>query len=302
MLEQLLEVVTTHVRSFAVCEVRNGLTLGAPALGSISLHYVLRGEGELITAHRNRVKFTPNSLVVCPPGQSVEIREVQGEYFSLGRCHEMAHSLHWLRAGEGENPSPEEQPGMLVICGIVDMGPEKSLGLFDSLTAPLILDSDNDETQQIFARLFGELTNPGLGSTAMLSVLMKQCLILMLRQIHNREETHPWLLAMHDPAMARVINTMLREPQQQINIEQLASLANMGRSTFVERFKAVFGDPPHRFAIKIRLQHAAKLLAHTSLPVKMIADQLGYRSRSQFSAAFKAYFHQDPGSYRQKLP
>lgn len=83
MLEQLLEVVTTHVRSFAVCEVRNGLTLGTPALGSISLHYVLRGEGELITAHRNRVKFTPNSLVVCPPGQSVEIREVQGSILAL---------------------------------------------------------------------------------------------------------------------------------------------------------------------------------------------------------------------------
>lgn len=302
MLEQLLEVVTTHIRSFAVCEVRNGLTLAAPALGSISLHYVLRGEGELITAHQNRVKFTPNSLVICPPGQSVEIREVKGEYFSLGRCHEMAHSLHWLRAGEGENPGPGEQPGLLVMCGIVDIGPEKSFGLFDSLTSPVVIDCDNEETQQLFKRLFGELTSPGLASAAMLSVLMKQCLILMLRQIHDRQEAHPWLLAMRDPAMARVIDAILTAPQQQINIEQLAALAHMGRSTFVERFKAVFGDPPHRFAIKIRLQHAARLLAHTSLPVKVIADQLGYRSRSQFSAAFKAYFHQDPAGYRQKLP
>lgn len=302
MLEQLLEVVTTHVRSFAVCEVRNGLTLGAPALGSISLHYVLRGEGELITAHRDRVTFTPNSLVVCPPGQSIGIREVKGEHFSLGRCHELTHSLHWLKTSEHDDPPPAEQPGLLVMCGIVDVGPEKSFGLFDSLTSPLIIDSDNEETQRIFTRLFSELTNPGLGSAAMLSVLMKQCLILMLRQIHDHQDAHPWLLAMADPALARVIDVILTQPQRQINIEQLAALANMGRSTFVERFKTVFGDPPHRFATRIRLQHAAKLLAHTTLPVKVIADQLGYRSRSQFSSAFKAYFHQDPAGYRQKLP
>lgn len=302
MLEQLLEVVTTHVRSFAVCEVRNGLTLRTPALGSISVHYVLRGEGELLTGHRNWRRFTRNSVVVCPPGQSLEIQQVGEEHFSLGRCHEMAHSLHWLRASERETPNPEEQTGMLILCGIIDVGPEKSLGFFDSLTAPLILDSDDGEVQKSFAQLFHELTNPGLGSTTMLSLLMKQCLILMLRQIHNREEAHPWLLAMQDPAMARVIDAVLREPLQRINIEQLAALANMSRSTFVARFKMVFGTPPHRFATKIRLQHAAKLLVHTSLPVKVVADRLGYRSRSQFSAAFKTYFHQDPTSYRQKLP
>ena len=48
----------------------------------------------------------------------------------------------------------------------------------------------------------------------------------------------------------------------------------------------------------VRLRHAAHLLRTTDVPVKAIAGAIGYRSRSQFSRAFRAHYDLDPTTSR----
>lgn len=76
------------------------------------------------------------------------------------------------------------------------------------------------------------------------------------------------------------------------------SLAGMSRSSFAERFGRAFGRSPLDFVLMVRLRHAAHLLATTALPVKLVADAVGYASRSHFSRAFKATYGADPSAYR----
>jgi len=72
----------------------------------------------------------------------------------------------------------------------------------------------------------------------------------------------------------------------------------MSRSAFVAHFTAVFERTPMDVLKEIRLRRAARLLRTTDLPVKAVAGQVGYASRSYFSRAFKAHFGADPAAYR----
>ncbi len=72
----------------------------------------------------------------------------------------------------------------------------------------------------------------------------------------------------------------------------------MSRSTFAERFSQVFDQSPIEFVQRVRLRLGAHLLTTTDLPVKIIANSVGYESRSYFSRAFRAAYGSDPKTYR----
>lgn len=93
---------------------------------------------------------------------------------------------------------------------------------------------------------------------------------------------------------------MTEDLGRRIGIEELAALSQMSRTAFIDRFKRPYGEPPQRFLAERRLRLARELLATSSLPVKQAALRCAYRSRSQFSAAFKLRFGQDPEHYRRE--
>ncbi|MCB1885358.1 MAG: helix-turn-helix transcriptional regulator [Geminicoccaceae bacterium] len=52
------------------------------------------------------------------------------------------------------------------------------------------------------------------------------------------------------------------------------------------------------FLKELRLHRATRLLETTDLPVKAVARNVGYDSRSYFSRAFRARYGVDPTAYR----
>jgi AraC family transcriptional regulator, activator of mtrCDE len=135
----------------------------------------------------------------------------------------------------------------------------------------------------------------------MIRCLMKQCLILVLRRLVAEDGRDlPWLPAVADPRLARALPLMLDDGRRRPSIDSLAALAGMSRSAFSIAFKRAFGVAPHDFLVGSRLEHAARLLATTRLPVKAIAERIGYRSRSHFTRAFKAHYGEDPRAWRER--
>jgi transcriptional regulator GlxA family with amidase domain len=131
-------------------------------------------------------------------------------------------------------------------------------------------------------------------------MLMKQCLIALLR---GHSETTgecfvPWLAALGDRSLGRALATMLDTPEANHTLESLGDIAGMSRGAFAERFKAAFGRTAIDCLKEIRLRRAADLLTSTDLPVKTIASQVGFESRSYFSRAFKAFTGVDPAGFR----
>ncbi|MCB9741634.1 MAG: AraC family transcriptional regulator [Alphaproteobacteria bacterium] len=86
------------------------------------------------------------------------------------------------------------------------------------------------------------------------------------------------------------LNAHIAEP---LSVEALARVAGMSRAVFHRRFKAMTSLSPLQFIKAVRLNNAAALLAG-GLNVAEAAEQVGYRSPSQFSREFSRLYGMPP--------
>lgn len=80
------------------------------------------------------------------------------------------------------------------------------------------------------------------------------------------------------------------------NVEELADLVGISLSTFYREFKKEFGEPPHTWIMKRRLQLAYDLLSTTDKSVSEVCDEAGFQTLAHFSKRFKKYFGVAPSS------
>jgi len=67
------------------------------------------------------------------------------------------------------------------------------------------------------------------------------------------------------------------------------------------KFRAFFGETPHQFVIRLRLERAADRLRRTDYSVTDVALAVGFESPAHFSRAFKTRFGCSPRAYRHKF-
>lgn len=133
----------------------------------------------------------------------------------------------------------------------------------------------------------------------MTAALMTQCLVHLFRRLPSEGEgVLPWLIALQDERLGRVVDTVLEAPGAYYTVESLAEIAVMNRSAFTEHFTASFGRSPMSFVNHVRMQHAGQLLEVGNMSIDMIARTVGYSSRSHFSRAFKDHSGQPPNTFR----
>lgn len=104
-------------------------------------------------------------------------------------------------------------------------------------------------------------------------------------------------LVSHNTSLSRldrVLKYLHNNYQSSLDVEQLASMANMSSSTFHRNFRQVTSSSPIQYVKKIRLNRAKELLLDQGLKVKQAATQVGYESPTQFSREFTRYFGQSP--------
>jgi len=108
-----------------------------------------------------------------------------------------------------------------------------------------------------------------------------------------------WLAGLADPQIARAIAAMHSQPGQRWTLTGLARLVGMSRSSFVERFRSLTGEPPHHHLRRLRLHAAADHLRQGARSVARIASTVGYQSESAFNKAFAREMGMPPARYRR---
>lgn len=98
--------------------------------------------------------------------------------------------------------------------------------------------------------------------------------------------------------MRRVRDYMLSHLEKPMTIEWLARHFCLSPTQLKNDFRRVYGQPLHGYLQDNRMRRAAELLLTTAWPVAQVAEQVGYRSASQFGAAFKRRYHKSPMQYR----
>lgn len=102
----------------------------------------------------------------------------------------------------------------------------------------------------------------------------------------------------HAGSLHRVRKQIEGMLDRDISVEAMAREAALSTAHFGRVFAAAFGETPHQYLIKRRIERAQQLLAGTGLSIAEIALQTGFSSQSHFSDAFRRAIGISPRRYR----
>lgn len=92
---------------------------------------------------------------------------------------------------------------------------------------------------------------------------------------------------------------MDRRFAEPLDIAELARVAHTSEAHFIRTFKATFGETPHRYLQRRRLERAMHLLRESDRPVTEISLEVGFNSLGTFSRTFRDIIGVTPSQYRE---
>jgi len=101
--------------------------------------------------------------------------------------------------------------------------------------------------------------------------------------------------------MLRARDTMDRAYVQPLDVPTLAAVAHVSPAHFARQFRATFGETPHRYLQRRRVERAMELLRDTDRPVTEICFDVGFASLGTFSRTFRAVIGESPSQYRARF-
>jgi transcriptional regulator GlxA family with amidase domain len=98
--------------------------------------------------------------------------------------------------------------------------------------------------------------------------------------------------------LLRARDAMDRDFVFPLDVPALARIALMSPTHFTRSFRAAFGETPHRYLQRRRIERAMALLRSTSVTVTEVAGQVGFESLGTFSRTFRSIVGVSPSEYR----
>ncbi len=102
--------------------------------------------------------------------------------------------------------------------------------------------------------------------------------------------------------MLRARDAMDRAYAEPLDVPALASIAHVSEAHFIRTFRATFGETPHRYLQRRRLERAIFLLRATERSVTDVCLDVGFNSLGTFSRSFQAIVGESPTAYRARGP
>jgi AraC-like DNA-binding protein len=101
--------------------------------------------------------------------------------------------------------------------------------------------------------------------------------------------------------MLRARDLMDRSYTQPLDIPTLARVACVSEAHFIRTFRATFGETPHRYLQRRRVERSMFLLRETSRSVTDICFDVGFTSLGTFSRTFREIMGVSPSAYRKRV-
>jgi AraC-like DNA-binding protein len=100
--------------------------------------------------------------------------------------------------------------------------------------------------------------------------------------------------------MLRARDAMDRTYAQPLDVPALARIAHVSEAHFIRSFRATFGETPHRYLQRRRVERSMFLLRETDRSVTRICLDVGFSSLGTFSRTFRAIVGESPAAYRKR--
>ena len=100
--------------------------------------------------------------------------------------------------------------------------------------------------------------------------------------------------------LLRARDAMDRGYADPLDVPALARIAHMSEAHFIRTFRATFGETPHRYLQRRRVERAMYLLRQTDHSVTEICFDVGFMSLGTFSRTFSEIVGESPTRYRTR--
>lgn len=251
-----------------------------PAVEEVSLLLVRQGQA-LVEERESDGDWVgtwvkPGDLFLTAPGSAYELRIRPEGAAPLVTFHTTLELALLARAGE-EVFGSEALPRL------------ESLSCF------------RDSFVEASLRRLEEELNRGNRASGLLLQGLGQALAVHLIRRHTQELAEPELrggLAGH--LLLRLAEVMKRDLRKPFSLKRYARLAGMSESHLSRAFKQSTGLPPSRYAIRLRIEEAKRLLRETRESALQVALAVGYESPSHFAQIFRRETGLTPMEYRRR--
>ena len=99
--------------------------------------------------------------------------------------------------------------------------------------------------------------------------------------------------------MLRARDALDRAYAEPLDVAAVAAVAHLSQGHFIRTFRAVFGETPHRYLQRRRVERSMFLLRETDRSVTDICLDVGFTSLGTFSRTFRAIVGVSPLGYRR---
>ena len=263
-------------------------------------HFVLSGRC-FVRIDEEVLELKPGELILIPAGKSHTLSD--SEKRSCPQLERVLQDAGYKDQGVLRLGQHDDSAATRMLCGHVSFRTGASHPLLDALPPYLYVNSAQrsenailDDVLRLLARC---MTNPRQGADAALTRLAE---IVFLETVKTGAEASKALrnilLAFTDDKISNALTLIHNHPENDWNVERLASKVAMSRSRFADRFSLLMGVGPMSYLAEWRLQCAIHQLQTSQLNVQQIADSTGFKSPSAFTRAFSERFGVAPSQYR----
>ena len=267
-----------------------------------ALHYVISGEmyvevegeepllvksGELVLLPRNTLHVLSNR-----PGQ----RPVpSGDLIQPGDNGGLASIVH----GSGSGPLTN------LVCGYL-ANEEMRNPLMATLPPMLKVNVSEGASRdwiESSVRYGAQQLSEGHHATSSVMARLSELLFVeAVRAYSETQEVHEqhWLHGLKDQYVGRALAALHDRLAHGWSVADLAEVAGLSRSAFVERFTAAMGTPPMQYLAKSRMLLAKELLVERQKSIGQVAAAVGYDAEAAFNRAFKREFGVPPARWRDQ--
>jgi len=100
--------------------------------------------------------------------------------------------------------------------------------------------------------------------------------------------------------LLRARDAMDRDYAKTLDVPTLARIAYVSEAHFIRTFRATFGETPHRYLQRRRVERAMFLLRETDSSVSEICLEVGFTSLGTFGRTFREIVGEAPTAYRER--
>lgn len=161
------------------------------------------------------------------------------------------------------------------------------------------LDVDDEDIHRTVMSFAREATRPEAGDTLLISSLVCQLSVQVLRRharVRFTGEPSTTRLSARDLARVREFaRANLGEP---ITLGDLARQVALSKYHFARRFREATALSPYEYVLQLRVERAAQLIRSTDLGLAEVARLCGFSDQSHLTRHFRQRIGTTPGRYR----